>query len=87
MSRLLALLVGLAATASAELDWRSFENADKTKSFQGRLVGYNPSSRKVTVQKKTTLRPVTFSVSLLSAEHQKYVEDRAVELEAAGGVV
>ena len=86
MSRLLALLVGLAATASAELDWRGFENADKTKSFQGRLVGYNPSSRKVTVQKKTTLRPVTFSVSLLSAEHQKYVEDRAVELEAAGGL-
>ena len=86
MSRLLALLVGLAATASAELDWRSFENADETKSFQGRLVGYNPSSRKVTVQKKTTLRPVTFSVSLLSAEHQKYVEDRAVELEAAGGL-
>ncbi len=86
MKRFLSLLAGLVTTASAELEWRSFENADKTKSFQGRLVGYNPGSKKVTVQKKTTLRPVTFNVSLLSTEHRKYVEERAVELEAAGGL-
>ena len=38
------------------------------------------------MQKKTTLRAVTFKVSLLSSEHREYVEDRAVELEAAGGL-
>ncbi|MED5417501.1 MAG: hypothetical protein VYA27_02305, partial [Verrucomicrobiota bacterium] len=34
----------------------------------------------------STLRPVTFSVALLSEEHRKFVEKRAVELEAAGGL-
>ena len=80
------LLLVLACPALADVEWRSFENADKTKSFQGRLVGYDPARKKVTVQKKSTLRPVTFSVALLSEEHRKFVEKRAVELEAAGGL-
>ena len=70
----------------AEIEWRDFENADKTKSFQGRLVGYDPLAKKVTVQKKSTLRPVTFRIDLLSKEHRIFVESRAVELEAAGGL-
>ena len=80
------LLLVLACPALADVEWRSFENADKTKSFLGRLVGYDPARKKVTVQKKSTLRPVTFNVALLSDEHRKFVEKRAVELEAAGGL-
>ena len=86
MKRFWCLLLALACPALADVEWRSFENADKTKSFQGRLVGYDPARKKVTVQKKSTLRPVTFSVALLSEEHRKFVEKRAVELEAAGGL-
>ena len=86
MKRFWCFLLALACPALADVEWRSFENADKTKSFQGRLVGYDPAREKVTVQKKSTLRPVTFSVALLSEEHRKFVEKRAVELEAAGGL-
>ena len=86
MKRFWCFLLALASPALADVDWRSFENADKTRSFQGRLVGYDPARKKVTVQKKSTLRPVTFSVALLSEEHRKFVEKRAVELEAAGGL-
>lgn len=86
MKRFWYLFLLLASPALADLEWRSFENADKTKSFVGRLVGYDPARKKVTVQKKSTLRPVSFNVSLLSEEHRKFVEDRAVELEAAGGL-
>ncbi len=86
MKRIWCLLLVLASPALADVEWRSFENADKTKSFQGRLVGYDPARKKVTVQKKSTLRPVTFNVALLSDEHRKFVEKRAVELEAAGGL-
>lgn len=86
MKRIWCLLLVLASPALADVEWRSFENADKTRSFQGRLVGYDPARKKVTVQKKSTLRPVTFSVALLSEEHRKFVEKRAVELEAAGGL-
>ena len=80
------LLLTLVSSAVAEIEWRSFENADKTKSFQGRLVGYNPLTKKVTVQRQSTLRPVTFQIDLLSEEHRTFVESRAVELEAAGGL-
>ena len=86
MKRFWCLLLALACPALADVEWRSFENAEKTKSFQGRLVGYDPAREKVTVQKKSTLRPVTFSLALLSEEHRKFVEKRAVELEAAGGL-
>ena len=86
MKRFYCLFLLLACPALADLEWRSFESADKTKSFVGRLVGYDPARKKVTVQKKSTLRPVSFNVSLLSEEHRKFVEDRAVELEAAGGL-
>ena len=86
MKRFCCLLLILVSPAFADVEWRSFENADKTKSFQGRLVGYDPARKKVTVQKKSTLRPVTFNVALLSDEHRKFVEKRAVELEAAGGL-
>ena len=86
MKRFYCLFLLLACPALADLEWRSFESADKTKSFVGRLVGYDPTRKKVTVQKKSTLRPVSFNVSLLSEEHRKFVEDRAVELEAAGGL-
>ena len=86
MKRVLSLLLCFASTAWADVDWRRFENADKTKSFVGRLVGYDSTKKRVTVQKKTTMRPVTFSVSLLSEENQKFVEDRSLELEAAGGL-
>ena len=86
MKRFWCLFLLLACPALADVEWRSFENADKTKSFVGRLVGYDPARKKVTVQKKSTLRPVSFNVSLLSEEHRKFVEGRAVELEAAGGL-
>lgn len=86
MKRFCCLFLLLACPALADLEWRSFESADKTKSFVGRLVGYDPARKKVTVQKKSTLRPISFNVSLLSEEHRKFVEDRAVELEAAGGL-
>ena len=86
MKKLLFLLLVFGPPAMAEIEWRDFENADKTKSFQGRLVGYDPLAKKVTVQKKSTLRPVTFRIDLLSKEHRIFVESRAVELEAAGGL-
>ena len=86
MKRCCYLFLLLACPALADVEWRSFENADKTKSFVGRLVGYEPTRKKVTVQKKSTLRPVSFNVALLSEEHRKFVEERAVELEAAGGL-
>ena len=80
------LLLALSSPAVADLEWRNFENAEKTKSFKGRLVGYNPLTKKVTVQRQSTLRPVTFRINLLSEEHRRFVESRAVELEAAGGL-
>lgn len=86
MKTFLFLLLTLASPAIAEIEWRSFENADKTKSFQGRLAGYDPLTKKVTVQRQSTLRPVTFRIDLLSEEHRTFVESRAVELEAAGGL-
>lgn len=86
MKKLIFLLLVFGPPAMAEIEWRDFENADKTKSFQGRLVGYDPLAKKVTVQKKSTLRPVTFRIDLLSKEHRIFVESRAVELEAAGGL-
>ena len=86
MKKLIFLLLVFGPPAMAEIGWRDFENADKTKSFQGRLVGYDPLAKKVTVQKKSTLRPVTFRIDLLSKEHRIFVESRAVELEAAGGL-
>ena len=86
MKKLIFLLLVFGPPAMAEIEWRNFENADKTKSFQGRLVGYDPLAKKVTVQKKSTLRPVTFRIDLLSKEHRIFVESRAVELEAAGGL-
>lgn len=86
MKKLIFLLLVFGSPAMAEIEWRDFENADKTKSFQGRLVGYDPLAKKVTVQKKSTLRPVTFRIDLLSKEHRIFVESRAVELEAAGGL-
>ena len=84
--KVLCLLLIAASPVLAEIDWRNFENTDKTKSFQGRLVGYDPIAKKVTIQKRTTLRPVTFRIDLLSEQHRTYVESRAVELEAAGGL-
>lgn len=86
MKKLIFLLLVFGPPAMAEIEWHDFENADKTKSFQGRLVGYDPLAKKVTVQKKSTLRPVTFRIDLLSKEHRIFVESRAVELEAAGGL-
>ena len=86
MKKLIFLLLVFGPPAMAEIEWRDFENADKTKSFQGRLVGYDPLAKKVTVQKKSTLRPVTFRIDLLSKEHRIFVESRAVELEDAGGL-
>ncbi|MBQ65201.1 MAG: hypothetical protein CL957_09495 [Euryarchaeota archaeon] len=86
MKIFLFLLLALSSPAVADLEWRNFENAEKTKSFQGRLVGYNPLTKKVTVQRQSTLRPVTFRIDLLSEEHRRFVESRAVELEAAGGL-
>ena len=86
MKKLIFPLLVFGPPAMAEIEWRDFENADKTKSFQGRLVGYDPLAKKVTVQKKSTLRPVTFRIDLLSKEHRIFVESRAVELEAAGGL-
>ena len=80
MKRFCYLFLLLACPALADVEWRSFENADKTKSFVGRLVGYEPTRKKVTVQKKSTLRPVSFNVALLSEEHRKFVEERAVEV-------
>lgn len=78
-------LVALAGAVSAA-EWRTFENADQTKSFVGRLVGYDPAKKLVTVQKKKTLRAVTFKVDLLSEENRDFVEERAMQLEAAGGL-
>lgn len=75
-----------AATVSASPEWRTFENTDKTKSFRGRLVGYDPKKEIVTVQRKTTMRPVRFKVALLSEDNQKFVKARAKELEAASGL-
>ena len=87
-SPLLLLFALLAAPLSALADnkWRTFENADKTKSFVGRLVGYDMKHRIVTVQKKSTMRPVRFKITLLSDDNRQYVKDRAMELEAAGGL-
>ena len=39
MKRTLSLLALLTTIASADVEWRTFENAEKTKSFTGRLVG------------------------------------------------
>ena len=80
----LMLLFSLLATSVwGNTDWKSFDNADKTKSFIGRLVGYDSKKEIVTVQRKSTMRPVRFKVGLLSPEHQEYVKARAIELEAA----
>ena len=86
MKRTLSLLALLTTIASADVEWRTFENAEKTKSFTGRLVGYDSTKALVTVQKKSTMRPVTFKVALLSEENRKFVEERSIELEAAGGL-
>lgn len=88
MKRILTpLLFALATSAAwANTDWKNFDNADKTKSFVGRLVGYDSKNQIVTVQKKSTMRPVRFKLGLLSEEHQKFVKARAMELEAAGGL-
>ena len=84
MKRLLSVASCLAlATASwADIEWRTFENADKSKFFKGRLVGYDSARNKVTVQKQSTMKSMTFSLDLLSEDHQKFVKERSMELEA-----
>ena len=88
MKRLLTIAgcLALAATGWADVEWRTFENSDKSKFFKGRLVGYDSARNKVTVQKQSTMRSITFSLDLLSEDHQKFVKERSMELEAAGGL-
>lgn len=81
------VLFALATTASwANTDWKTFDNADKTKTFVGRLVGFDKKTDIVTVQSKSTMRPVRFKVELLSEEHRDYVKSRSIELQAAGSL-
>ena len=61
----------------------TFENSEKTKSFVGRVVGFDSRAKLVTVQKKSSMRPIRFKVALLSDVHQEFVKLRAMELEAA----
>lgn len=86
MKRLLILLLAGSSLAFGNTEWRKFHNSDGTKSFTGRLVGYDSDKDIVTVQRKTTLSPIRFKLSLLSDENQKFVKTRALELEAAGGL-
>ena len=84
----MALLFGVLSSTLAlgNAEWTIFENPDKTKRFTGRLVSYDSKKAMVTVQKRSNLQTVTFRLNRLSDEHQEFVKDRAVQLEAAGGL-
>lgn len=86
MKRMFVLLLAGATLAFGDTEWREFHNSDKTKSFSGRLVGYDSDKGIVTVQRKSNFKPIRFKLSLLSDENQKFVKERALELEAASGL-
>ena len=87
MKKLLPLLFLLPMSSGwANTEWMTFENTDKTKSFVGRVVGFDSRAKQVTVQKQSSMRPIRFKVALLSEEHQEFVQSRAMEFEAAAGL-
>lgn len=78
-----ALLTGLLSGVSlASLKSRTFYNADKSKSFEGTLTGYNSVDEKVRVLAKNG-KDLSFALSMLSEECQAYVKENATKVVVA----
>jgi hypothetical protein len=75
-----AILTGLfTSVSSASLKSRTFYNADKSKSFEGTLTGYNSVDKKVRVLGKNG-KDLAFSLNVLSKECQTYILENATKL-------
>lgn len=74
------ILTGLLSGVSfASLKSRTFYSADKKKSFEGTLTGYNSVDKKVRVLAKNG-KDLAFALSVLSEECQAYILENATKL-------
>ena len=87
MKRTIIALLGCAALIlpAAGFEKRTFKNADKSKSVEGVLTGFNAAKRIVTVRMNGG-REASFKLSLLSSEDQEYVKENANALAAANAI-
>lgn len=76
----------LAVLPASALEQRTFQNADKSKSFEGKAVGYNSKTDTVTVR-RTGGSEINFKVSLLSDDDQTYIRENAVALATSSSTV
>ena len=86
MKRFLTIFTCLIAVAWAEPDWHTFTSADGGKKFAGKLVSFRQQGELVTVKRKDTNRDMSFKISILSEEDQKYILEQAPALTAAGAI-
>ena len=87
MKTLLTLCAScLLAMSASSMELRTFSNADKSKTFEGSLVGYNSKTDVVEVRRKGARKSSKFKLEMLSADDQKYVKEQEAALKVAASV-
>jgi hypothetical protein len=76
-----ALLV-LTSPARCEEAWRTFENADGSRSFTAKLIAYDQARETATVTLKDGGKQLTFALKVLKEEDQAFVKEHAQQLAA-----
>ena len=87
MKRTIITLLGCAALLlpATGFDKRTFQNADKSKSFEGVVTEYDAAKGLVTVRMNGG-RKASFKLTILSTEDQEYIKENANALAAANAV-
>lgn len=78
--------MGLLVMTASSSELRTFSSADKSKTFEGVLVGYSSKTDTVEVRRKGARRTTKFKLEMLSADDQKYVRAQETALKVGSSV-
>ena len=65
-----ACVLGVTGSGFGADEWREFKSATDGKTFTGKVVGYDPATKSVTMERKGSTAQIRFNVDKLSPEDQ-----------------
>lgn len=78
-----ACVLGVTGSGFGADEWREFKSATDGKTFTGKVVGYDPATKSVTMERKGSTAQIRFNVDKLSPEDQEYVVEVGRRMEVA----
>ena len=78
-----ACMLGATESGFGADDWHEFKSATDGKTFTGKVVGYDPETKSVTMERKGSTAQIRFTVDKLSPEDQEYVAEVGRRMEVA----